>query len=54
VGTRLWWSWDVRPIGSARLFGPLLRLLGNRQERRIWTGLKRRLESVPRSEPAPV
>ena len=46
-GTRLWWSWDVRPVGWARLLRPLLRVLGARQERRIWAQLKRQLESTP-------
>jgi hypothetical protein len=39
-GTRLWWSWNVRPTGWRRL----LRVAGNRQERLIWTELKRHLE----------
>jgi hypothetical protein len=57
-GTRLWWSWDVRPVGSSRLLRPVLGMVGNRQERRIWTELKHRLErddrpaSAPAREPA--
>ena len=53
-GTRLWWSWDLRPVGWIRLLRPVLRVLGNRQERRIWTSLKRQLEAAPASEAAPV
>lgn len=44
-GTRMRWSWQITPHGLYRLMGPLIGLIGNRQERRIWTGLKRLLES---------
>jgi uncharacterized protein YndB with AHSA1/START domain len=49
-GTRMCWSWDVRPTGVMRLLGPVVGLIGRRQERSIWTGLKRLLEraEVPR------
>jgi hypothetical protein len=43
-GTRLWWSWNVQPTGWRRLLRPALRVVGNRQERLIWTGLKHHLE----------
>ena len=43
--TRMTWDWDVRTAGLMRLSAPLIWLLGRRMERRIWTGLKRRLES---------
>lgn len=39
--TRLSWDWQVRLGGLARLATPLVGLIGRRQERRIWTGLKR-------------
>ncbi|HXV93693.1 MAG TPA: SRPBCC family protein [Pseudonocardia sp.] len=39
------WAWQVRPHGPLRLATPLLHRMGRRQERRIWTGLKRYLES---------
>ena len=39
------WDWQVRPKGWLRMTGPLVRPLGDRMERKIWTGLKRQLES---------
>ena len=45
-GTRMRWSWDVRLNGIARVAGPLVRLVGQWQERRIWSGLKRLLEQA--------
>jgi hypothetical protein len=44
AGTRLTWSWDVRPQGLMRLAGPLLAGVGRRQEAETWAGLKRHLE----------
>ena len=44
-GTRMRWHWDLRPNGALRFMGPLVASMGRRQERRIWTGLKRLLES---------
>jgi hypothetical protein len=35
----------VHPKGWFRLLGPLVGPLGGRMERRIWTGLKHKLES---------
>jgi hypothetical protein len=43
-GTRLWWSWNVQPTGWRWLLGPVLRVVGRRQERLVWSGLKRHLE----------
>jgi hypothetical protein len=43
-GTRMSWSWEVRPRGPLRLLGPLVARLGRRQEQMIWTGLKAQLE----------
>jgi len=43
-GTRMSWRWDLEPIGAMRLAAPLVKLVGARQERRIWTSLKRHLE----------
>jgi Polyketide cyclase / dehydrase and lipid transport len=48
-GTLFSWDWDVSVSGAARFAGPLVGLLGRRQERRIWTGLKRLLEEQARS-----
>jgi hypothetical protein len=44
-GTRFSWDWDVTVAGPARLLGPLVAIVGRRQERAIWTGLKDWLES---------
>jgi hypothetical protein len=46
-GTELRWDWEVRPRGWWRVVGPLVGPLGRRMERRIWSGLKRRLEAAP-------
>jgi hypothetical protein len=43
-GTRMCWSWEVHPRGILKLMSPLVARMGRRQERRIWTGLKRLLE----------
>jgi polyketide cyclase/dehydrase/lipid transport protein len=42
--TVMGWDWQVRPKGWMRMLSPLLRPMGSRMERRIWTGLKRQLE----------
>ena len=44
-GTRIQWVWDVRPRGALRLMGPIISRMGERQERTIWTNLKRVLEA---------
>ena len=49
--TVLRWSWYVQLKGLARLLGPLIWIVGRRQERACWVGLKRYLErqgSAPR------
>ena len=46
-GTRMRWAWVVRPKGASRLLTPLISRLGRRQERAIWTGMKRYLEAQP-------
>lgn len=46
-GTLLAWDWQVRPRGWYRLMSPLVGLFGHRMERRIWTGLKHKLEATP-------
>ena len=43
-GTRMRWSWNLEPHGILRFMGPLVALMGRRQEQRIWTGLKHLLE----------
>jgi hypothetical protein len=44
-GTRMRWSWDVRPRGVLKVMTPIVGAIGRRQERAIWGALKRLLES---------
>jgi hypothetical protein len=44
-GTRMRWSWQVRPKGAVRLLAPLITWMGRRQEQAIWTSMKRYLEN---------
>jgi uncharacterized protein YndB with AHSA1/START domain len=44
-GTRMQWVWDVRPRGVLKLMSPIISRMGERQERIIWTNLKRVLEA---------
>jgi carbon monoxide dehydrogenase subunit G len=44
-GTRMRWSWDVRPRGVLKLMAPIAGAIGRHQERSIWGNLKRLLES---------
>ena len=46
AGTRFSWDWKVTLTGPARFAGPLVGLIGRRQERTIWTGLKDHLEGA--------
>ena len=46
-GTRMRWAWVVRPKGAIRLLTPVISRIGRRQERAIWTGMKRYLEAQP-------
>ena len=50
-GTRMGWSWQVRPRGLYRLLTPAIVRMGRRQEQENWGGLKRFLEA--REELAP-
>jgi hypothetical protein len=50
-GTRMHWAWVVRPKGSRRLLTPVISRIGRRQERAIWTGMKRYLEAQPHLQP---
>ena len=43
-GTRMRWLWNLEPHGVIRFMGPLVAVMGRRQEQRIWTGLKHLLE----------
>jgi Polyketide cyclase / dehydrase and lipid transport len=44
-GTRMRWAWALEPHGGVKLMGPMITLMGRRQERTIWTSLKRVLEA---------
>lgn len=44
-GTRMSWSWDLRPKGMLKLATPLFAAVGRRQEQRTWYSLKAYLES---------
>ena len=44
AGTRMRWSWGLQPRGLLKLLTPVVARNGARQERAIWTGLKRVLE----------
>lgn len=43
-GTLMAWVWDLEPHGVYKLMSPLVRWMGERQERTIWTSLKHLLE----------
>jgi hypothetical protein len=47
-GTLMRWSWKVVPRGFVKLIAPIAARIGRRQERAIWTGLKRLLENRAR------
>ncbi len=44
-GTRMRWAWDLEPHGGLKLMGPIITLMGRRQERTIWASLKRVMEA---------
>jgi GNAT superfamily N-acetyltransferase len=55
-GTRMRWSWQVRPKKAARLLAPLITWMGSREEQRIWASTKRYLENTaarPVTRPTP-
>lgn len=47
AATRMRWAWDVRPKRFAKLLTPLVGVVGRRQERACWKGLKKYLEAPP-------
>ena len=51
AGTRMRWSWTVKPRGIFRLFTPLIVRMGQRQEQEIWTSLKQLLERQMAPQP---
>ena len=44
-GTRMRWSWTVRPRGGARVLALVISWIGRRQEQAIWVSMKRYLET---------
>jgi carbon monoxide dehydrogenase subunit G len=50
-GTRLSWDWDVKVGAGARFLDPLVAVIGRRQERAIWGGLKHYLENSASAKP---
>ena len=44
-GTRMRWSWTVRPKGAARVPALVISWIGRRQEQAIWASMKRYLET---------
>ncbi len=51
AGTRMRWSWNVRPKGAFKLLTPVIGLIGKQQEKAIWTRLGRSLEAIPQGQP---
>ncbi|HEX6798777.1 MAG TPA: SRPBCC family protein, partial [Ktedonobacterales bacterium] len=49
-GTRMRWSWDLKPRGVFKLMTPLVARMGRQQEQTIWTSLKRYLEAQPATQ----
>jgi len=46
AGTRMRWSWDLKPKGFLKFLAPVIGRLGRRQEEEVWAGLKRYLENT--------
>lgn len=44
-GTSMSWEWAVEPHGCMKLLGPFVVRMGRANEERIWTSLKRYLET---------
>src|SRR6266540_2070864 len=49
-GTRMRWSWELKPRGVFRLLTPIVARMGRRQEQTIWASLKRFLEAQATAE----
>lgn len=48
-GTDVHWVWEFRPRGAMKLLGPMTGVAGRRLERRVWSDMKRHLESTASS-----
>jgi uncharacterized protein YndB with AHSA1/START domain len=46
-GMRMRWSWRVETPGAMKLLAPLVAGMGRRQERRVWSSMKRLLQDRP-------
>jgi len=44
-GTRMSWSWEIKPRRFLRAASPIVEWMGRRQEREIWASLKEVLEA---------
>lgn len=44
ASTRMTWSWNVQPKGFAKILTPFVGVIGGRQERACWEGLKHYME----------
>jgi carbon monoxide dehydrogenase subunit G len=51
AGTRMRWSWRMRPRGLLKLLTPVVARIGRRQEENIWTSLKHLLEGQEAPSP---
>jgi polyketide cyclase/dehydrase/lipid transport protein len=45
-GTCMSWLWDLEPRGVYKMLGPVIRRIGERQELRVWSQLKKVMEAV--------
>lgn len=45
-GTRMTWTWELRPNGLLKLAAPLFAAVGRRREQRIWSALRAHLEAA--------
>jgi hypothetical protein len=45
AGTRMRWSWQVRPKGAVKLLAPVIAWMGRHQEQTIRASMKQHLEA---------
>ncbi len=45
-GTCMSWLWDLEPQGVYKMLGPVIRRIGQRQELRVWSQLKKVMEAA--------
>jgi polyketide cyclase/dehydrase/lipid transport protein len=51
AGTRMRWSWRVRPKGAYRLLAPVIARVGRHQEQTVWAEMKQQLEAPLPGQP---